>query len=76
MSEPADLVACVEREIRMRLRVYPGWVARNRMTQARADQEIALMREVLALVKERATPAPETQGALFPPMQTSAPNRR
>ena len=42
----ADLAACAERELRMRLRVYPRWVAAGRLTQARADVEIAMMRAI------------------------------
>lgn len=43
----ADQVACVEREIAMRRAVYPGLVARERMSQAKADREIAAMEAVL-----------------------------
>jgi hypothetical protein len=35
-----------EREATMRRRVYPGWVAVGRMTQAEADRQIALMDEI------------------------------
>lgn len=44
-------IACVEREIAMRERVYPRWVVERRMTQAKADAEIEAMRAVLATVK-------------------------
>lgn len=44
-------IACVEREITMRERVYPGWVDKGRMTNATADQEIAAMKAVLATLK-------------------------
>lgn len=40
-------IACVEREIRLRERVYPNWIAHGRMTKAKADSEIATMRAVL-----------------------------
>lgn len=42
-----DQIACVRREISMRERVYPRWVADKRMTQAHADRELAAMRAVL-----------------------------
>lgn len=42
-----DQIVCVEREIAMRVRVYPGWVARGKMKQAKADDEITKMRAVL-----------------------------
>jgi hypothetical protein len=63
---PQDLVACVEREIRMRERVYPRWVSAGRMTQARADQEIALMREVAEVLRTHVpAPEPAAQTKLF-----------
>ena len=39
-------IACVEREIRMREQVYPRWVQAKKMSQTRADGEIAAMRAV------------------------------
>jgi hypothetical protein len=38
---------CVARELRMRKRVYPRWVADGRMTQAEAEREIATMGAIL-----------------------------
>ena len=43
----ADQCRCVEREIKMRESVYPRWVASGKMSQGRADREIAMMRAVL-----------------------------
>ena len=40
-------IDCVKREIAMRESAYPGWVTRKRMSQTRADREIATMRAVL-----------------------------
>lgn len=40
-------IKCVEREIGMRGRVYPRWVASGKMTQAKADFELRAMRAVL-----------------------------
>jgi hypothetical protein len=34
---------CVEREVKMRKRVYGRWVATGRMTREEADREIAVM---------------------------------
>jgi hypothetical protein len=42
-----DMVACVERELRQRHRVYPRLVTNGRMRQADADREIATMNAVL-----------------------------
>ena len=56
-----EQVKCVEREIGMRVRVYPAWVQNGRMTQAKADHELKAMRAVLATLeaiqKERAHPS-------------------
>ena len=41
-----EQIQCVRREIRMRERVYPGWVDMKRMTQAKADRELETMRAV------------------------------
>lgn len=42
----SDQVACVKREIAMRERAYPRWVSGGRMTQQKADQELAAMKAV------------------------------
>lgn len=39
---------CAEREVKMRKRVYPRWVEQGRMTQEKADEEIALMEAIAA----------------------------
>lgn len=44
----ADKLAAVRREIAMRRRVYPRWVEAGRMTQAKADEEIAVMEAIAA----------------------------
>lgn len=46
MISAEDKLACVEREVKMRRRVYPRWVENKRMTQAQADREIALMEAI------------------------------
>ena len=58
----ADKLACVERVLRIRKQTYPGYVARHRMTQKRADEELALLaaivedyRELLAEENSRST---------------------
>ena len=42
----SDQVACVKREIAMRERAYTRWVASGKMTQRKADQELAAMKAV------------------------------
>lgn len=41
-----EQIACVEREIALRERLYPRWVVDGKMSQASADREIALMKAV------------------------------
>lgn len=43
-----DKLACAEREIRQRRRVYPRLVLTGRMTDAEADVQIALMEAIAA----------------------------
>lgn len=47
-----DQIACVEREIALRRRVYPRWIANKRMTERTARYEIDVMTEVLNTLKE------------------------
>jgi len=52
-QEPSELqraVACVDREIRMRLAAYPRWVAQKKLTQKKADEELDGMRLVRRLL--------------------------
>lgn len=41
-----DQLACVDRELAMRRKVYPRWVKNGKLTQAAADLEILKMRGV------------------------------
>jgi hypothetical protein len=43
-----EQIACVRREIDLRERLYPRWVAMQKMTQTSSDRELAAMRAVLA----------------------------
>lgn len=46
-----DQIACVEREIALRSRVYPRWIADKRLTQVKADREMACMNAVLETLR-------------------------
>jgi len=55
-----DQIACVERELRFRERVYPRWVADHKLLQVTADIEMSRMRAVLLTLQlERVAPAGE-----------------
>ncbi len=54
-----DQIACVKREITMRVRVYPRWVGSGKMTRSLADREIANMRAVLATLEALPKDRPE-----------------
>lgn len=47
-----EIVAELRREIALRERVFPDWVAKGRLRQDVADRRIALMKAALALVEE------------------------
>lgn len=53
-SSTTEQIACIKREIAMRTRVYPKWVAAERMTQAQADRELEVMGDVLARLETAA----------------------
>lgn len=42
-----EQIACIERELGMRVKLYPRWVKSWKLTQAAADEELARMRAVL-----------------------------
>jgi len=42
-----DLLGCCRRELALRERVYPKFVAKGTMSEAKAEKEIALMRSVV-----------------------------
>ena len=46
-----DRVKCIEREVILRRRVYPRFVQTGKMTQKKADQEIAVMESILNMMK-------------------------
>lgn len=54
----ADQIACLERELGMRRRVYPGLVRGGRMTQEAADLEMARMKAALATIERVAAQEP------------------
>ena len=49
----ADWIAELERELTMRRRLYPRWVANGKMKQEAADRRIRVMEELLDYMKEQ-----------------------
>jgi hypothetical protein len=49
-----DQIRCVERELRMRRKVYPSWVAQGKMRAADAARETWAMQAVLDTLREKA----------------------
>ncbi len=45
--EIEDEIACINREIKYRQRVYPRLIQCSKMTQQKADFEIAVMKQIL-----------------------------
>lgn len=50
----AEQIAEVKREIGLRRRVYPGFIAAHRLKQADGDRQIARLEAVLATLEELA----------------------
>lgn len=46
-----EQLACVRREVALRMRCYPAWVQRGSMTQAWADYQLAAMQAVLTTLE-------------------------
>lgn len=62
---PSELAACADREVKQRLRVFPRLVAKGSMAQALADRETAMMRQIAADYRERATADPRADGRIL-----------
>jgi hypothetical protein len=48
-----DMLAAARRELNMRKRVYPRWVEAGRITQVKADHEIACMESIVQVLENR-----------------------
>jgi hypothetical protein len=53
-----EQIACVTREIALRERVYPKWVATGRMTKQTAEHEVAAMKAALGTLMAARSIAP------------------
>lgn len=42
-----DKLACLERELRYRRRVYPRWILEGRMTTASAEHECSVLQAII-----------------------------
>ncbi len=47
-----EQIACIDRELRYRLRVYPRWVEAGKMTPNKAREELRRLEAVLETLKE------------------------
>lgn len=48
-----EKVACIERELKYRRRVYPRFIWAKKMSQQKADREIEVMESILGDLKEK-----------------------
>lgn len=46
-----DKIKCVARELAMRKRVYPKWIADGRLTDEKAEWEIGCLEAIMADIK-------------------------
>jgi hypothetical protein len=49
-----EMIAEVDRELRLRARVYPALIANKKLTQKMADRQTETMRAVLLTLQEQA----------------------
>jgi hypothetical protein len=47
----AEQIACVERELGLRKGLYPKWVQQEKLSQHKADREIACMSQVVRTLR-------------------------
>lgn len=59
-----DQITCISRELALRIRCYPEWVQRGKMTQAWADYQLAAMQAVLTTLEGLADAQTEQLGLL------------
>jgi hypothetical protein len=65
MTTRQEMLDCVDREIRLRERVYPRWVALGRLSLAKSRDEIATMKAVREALGRLLPREPEVQRDLF-----------
>lgn len=61
----ANQIACAAREVRMRARVYPRWVATGKMSQEEATREIAAMQAIVQTLTAARDAQPPAQPSLI-----------
>lgn len=47
-----EQIACAERELRLRLNIYPRWVKLGKMNQAAAEHEVDCMVAIVRTLQE------------------------
>jgi hypothetical protein len=65
-----ELVACAERELALRIRFYPKWAAAGRMSEEKAEREIALQREILRVLRGGTKTEAQQIALTFPKVET------
>lgn len=65
-----DQLKCAQRELNLRRRVYPSWIARGKMSGQKADHEIAAMEAIVDTLSELMEQRGQT-----PPPQDNQPGR-
>lgn len=64
MKNIQEQLACAKRELELRRRVYPKWVSVKKMTQEKADAEIACMEAIVCTLDRQAALAAVTEEML------------
>jgi hypothetical protein len=71
-----DQVRCAQRELAMRLRVYPKWVREGKITKEKQDLEIAGMSAIVTSLQKLHDlwqVSEQIRGPLVPEIKTEAP---
>lgn len=62
MSSPAEMLRAIERELKMRKKLYPRWTAERRMSLPQADYEIRIFEEIAEHFRTLVEKEPELFG--------------
>ena len=47
-----DIIGELRRELALRQRAYPAWIAKGTLAQAKADRQIAVLKAAIAKIEE------------------------
>lgn len=56
MKTTEELIECAQRELKMRNRLYPGWVISGKIDRDKASHELDCMSDIVEILKQQKQP--------------------